>query len=686
MNALALLTDLRRDGFTVRAKDTNTLVVNPRSRLTGELLHWLRQYKAELLAVLTGEKSSVVISGHAFAYSRRWSGQAMTPADGYLAFDTETDLVDLSNTIPQMALASASASEQASTLIHPDDVGRFILAHKAHRFVCHNAAFDFWVIEQHLRERGEPEARAAWWQIAEEGRLHDSMLLDMLVRLARDDSFPDRRNLAVVAREYAGLLIDKEDPYRHRYGELMGKDWSTIEPGFWDYAIKDAIVTRTAYLVIRKQAERLLADFRGACEDIMSDAVDRFGLLTEAVQVKKAIALSQIQRNGMCVDTVRARQAEAALRQRLREAVANVQELCPGLFKTDRGGNLVCTSKAKAPSKSKKALMEKLTGLVGQIKEETGNEPSIPRTAKSRELSTSVRVWAEYADHDPFLRSWIETEELAKLLQFFPHLQQGRIHLHYRSMVRTGRTSCRDPNVQQIPRDGDIRSAFVPSPGHFLLAVDYSFIELVTLAAHCQHRYGWSDQANTIRAGTDPHAHTAAMMLGVPAGEFLTWKNSAKHAARFKEARQAAKAVNFGVPGGLGARSLAAYAKSTYGVTLTLEEAQERRKKLVEEVYRELDQYLAEDATATLARNLRVPVDKVRGAIGDIHLTCVRKVIAGEAKKPNGEPYSAAFIEKVWNSLLRAAQQDQSLLGRLPRQKQFLQVHPVGVSTGRPMT
>src|SRR5262249_39006213 len=153
-----------------------------------------------------------------------------------------------------------------------------------------------------------------------------------------------------------------------------------------------------------------------------------------------------------------------------------------------------------------------------------------------------------------------------KLLQFIPHLRQGTVHPDYQVLTRGGRASCRNPNVQQIPREGGFRQLFGASPGHFLLVVDYSCIELRTLAATCLRRYRWSDLAEVIRAGVDPHAHTAAMMLNLPSDEFLAWKGDPERKEQYDTARQASKAVNFGVPGGLGAASLVRYATATYGV------------------------------------------------------------------------------------------------------------------------
>ena len=42
----------------------------------------------------------------------------------------------------------------------------------------------------------------------------------------------------------------------------------------------------------------------------------------------------------------------------------------------------------------------------------------------------------------------------------------------------------------------------------------------------CEARYGGSQLAETIRAGVDPHAYTAAMFEGMELEEFLALKRS----------------------------------------------------------------------------------------------------------------------------------------------------------------
>jgi len=618
------------------------------------------------------DQARVTISDREFVYDRRWNGRKLQPRDGLIALDTETDVVDLKRAIPRLAIVSASAGEQDSCLIHPDDVGCFILAHKNSHIAAHNAAFDFWVVDAHLAGRvralwasdnataqREQQARWAWWLIADQNRLHDSMLVDMLVRLALNDEYPRPRDLGTVAREYAGLSIDKDDPYRMRYGELIGADWSTIDPGFFSYAMKDAIATLPTYMALFKQAVELTSDFRKYSGDIHPDAFVFFGPLSEAIQVKKAIALAQTTRNGMRVDIGNLRATETDLRNRLAEAVAKVRAIVPEMYKTDSHGNLRLTGTAKAPSKSMMVLTRQLENVKTAIETTTETDLLVPVTTKGRKLTTSRSFWEEYRNLDPFLDAWITVEETTKLLQFFAHLREEEIHSSYVTMVRTGRTACSGPNIQQIPRDGSFRQSFVASPGHFLLAVDYSFIELRTLAAHTLYRYGSSRLAEVIKSGVDPHVHTAAMMLHLPPEQFMTWRDSEAEVdgvqlkKRFAQARQAAKAINFGVPGGLGVASLITYARSTYGVELTKEEAQRHRDVLTKLAYPELDLYLAENSVAILSRNLHADYQDVYVEFRGTPLAAIRKVLSGEAFKSDGAPYQPIFVERVWGGLTR---------------------------------
>ena len=112
-----------------------------------------------------------------------------------------------------------------------------------------------------------------------------------------------------------------------------------------------------------------------------------------------------------------------------------------------------------------------------------------------------------------------------------------RIHCTFnQSVAATGRLSCQDPNLQNIPtrtaEGRKIREAFRPEKdGWSYLAADYSQIEL-RLLAH------FSEDPTLVAAfnnNEDIHTHTASVVLGLPIEEIT------------KELRSKAKAVNFGI-------------------------------------------------------------------------------------------------------------------------------------------
>lgn len=607
----------------------------------------------------TRSTTHVTISGFAFPYACWRSGERIRGR--IIAIDTETALIQ-DHEVPPLAVATA-AGDRCQVLIHPDDLSYFISTHADREFVCHNAAFDFWVIHEHLRRKNDTQALGVWKQIALDRRLHDTMLLDILLRLAEDndennDAPTVPRNLGEVVQCYTGLEVSKDDPFRLRFGEIIGRAWNQVDPRFFEYAIKDPIATLIAYHEMSAKAHACMLDhgFDRSRVDhfsIYPDAVQRFGLLSESIQVEGAIALSQITRNGLHTDR-RWQQAAASEYQRqfdplIREFIVNY----PGILKQDRQGQLEFTESGQ-PRKSTALLKQQLEKAVDEIRLNLRQEVKVPQTEKGK-TSLSLGAWSDLIDHHPFLRLWSNFEKLAKRRQFFALFNTPVIHPRYTVMVKTGRTSCSKPNLQQIPREDAFRQIVIPSPGHLLLSVDYSFIELVTLAAVCQTRFGFSRLGDVIRQEVDPHCYTAAMLLGVSLPDFMTLKDSDKD--RFKLGRQQAKPVNFGVPGGMGPASLVDYARTTYAVALTLQEAEHFYHQLTTVIYPELGLYLADTGMAYLAGQLRVPepVCQDTFCFGDMTpstaATIVRKIVAGNPRKADGTPYKADFVRRMWDDL-----------------------------------
>jgi DNA polymerase-1 len=168
--------------------------------------------------------------------------------------------------------------------------------------------------------------------------------------------------------------------------------------------------------------------------------------------------------------------------------------------------------------------------------------------------STDVDVLKGLADQHEVPRLLLEYRQLVKLKSTYvdalPRLvnpDTGRVHTSYNQAVAsTGRLSSSDPNLQNIPirtaEGREIRRAFVATdPDWVLLDADYSQIELRILA----HLSGDEELITSFRDNADVHRRTAAKILGISEDGVSD------------ETRNRAKAVNFGIVYGMGARGLA---------------------------------------------------------------------------------------------------------------------------------
>jgi DNA polymerase-1 len=166
-----------------------------------------------------------------------------------------------------------------------------------------------------------------------------------------------------------------------------------------------------------------------------------------------------------------------------------------------------------------------------------------------RKLSTSADVLEELAVEHPIVQSILDYRTLEKLRSTYaealpesinPHT--GRIHCTFnQSVAATGRLSCQDPNLQNIPirsRAGlAIRSCFKPQKqGWSYVGGDYSQIELRLLAHFSEDK----ELIKAFKEGEDIHVHTASRIFDIPESEVTA------------EMRSQAKTVNFGILYGQG--------------------------------------------------------------------------------------------------------------------------------------
>ncbi len=179
--------------------------------------------------------------------------------------------------------------------------------------------------------------------------------------------------------------------------------------------------------------------------------------------------------------------------------------------------------------------------------------PVQKKTAKSGRYSTDVKVLQKLSASafkipDLLLRyrtlSKLKSTYLDALVNMVDEVT-GRIHTSFNQTVAaTGRLSSSNPNLQNIPIRGEegraIRKGFVAEAGNFLVGADYSQVELRVFA----HYSGDEAFIEAFRNDQDIHARTAS--------EIVAGKGEEATPAM----RSIAKAINFGIIYGMGAKKL----------------------------------------------------------------------------------------------------------------------------------
>jgi DNA polymerase-1 len=161
------------------------------------------------------------------------------------------------------------------------------------------------------------------------------------------------------------------------------------------------------------------------------------------------------------------------------------------------------------------------------------------------------RKWYKYMS--TYFKPWIERSD-----------SNLKIHPQYKLYgTVTGRLSCVEPNLQQVPREPFVRSVLGASPGHVWVEADYSQAELRIAAMLANEKR----MLRMFQAGEDIHLNTAAEVTGKSKGSIE------------KEERKKAKAVNFGFLYGMMPKKFVTYARDNYGVVVTLAEATRVRER-----------------------------------------------------------------------------------------------------------
>ncbi|NJN70645.1 MAG: hypothetical protein HC801_10460 [Nitrospira sp.] len=182
------------------------------------------------------------------------------------------------------------------------------------------------------------------------------------------------------------------------------------------------------------------------------------------------------------------------------------------------------------------------------------------------------------------LDSIIETRGLKKMISTYldgiaERVHDEHVHANFNlTGTVTGRLSSSRPNMQNIPRDATapIKQIFTAVPKHFLIAADYSQIEL-RIGAYLTRD---ANMLQLLRSGADLHTETARQICGREPS---------------KEERSRAKTVNFGVFYGMGMKALAEKEQMTEQAALRFIRAWHRAFPAVKRWQKEQEETLKQD-------------------------------------------------------------------------------------------
>lgn len=426
--------------------------------------------------------------------------------------------------------------------------------------VAHNLAFDLAVLI-----KKEPQFTADVFAMMEQGRLRDTLLREKLINVALGDldfHHETRKKTRyrlmdlVMKYFYEDISATKVgDSWRLRYNELH---FVPIQEWPIEALVYSAQDSTWARRIFEKQTAKPTPIRIGASvHQLHTDGV----VVNELEQTAAAFALHLMACRGVVTDPV----AVGNFRTQVVDQVADGRGIAMdlGFIRLDGSRNMK---------------------LLKDIVAEAYNDKP-PLTEKGA-IKTDRKTLSK-SGH-PRLKEYAANLNAEKLLStYLPILEQGTrspICSYPNVLVRSGRTSWKNPNLQNPPRKSGFRECFVPQPGNIFCTVDYSSIELRAFAQVQLDWYGKSKLAEAFQRGVDPHLQFGASLIGMDLDLAKTALKDEEHLQHreVKEARQFAKIANFGFPGGLAAQTFVEYCNN-YGKQIDIVRSRELRKAWLDE-------------------------------------------------------------------------------------------------------
>jgi len=450
-----------------------------------------------------------------------------------IAIDTETHLLEDYNKAPKVVCVSWADEVSSDVYADPDTIEAWLTDHLRMSInqelilVGHNIAYDAACLL-----RTFPKLWDLIFEAYHMNGITDTMVREKLLDLAKGEYKKKKGySLDKLAKRNLGKELQKKDTWRLRYKELDGIPIESWPSDAVEYSRLDAVTTLQVY--------------QGQCS--RADTIN-YPIPTQYHDTRAAMSLHLMSVWGVTTDQeyVTKRWNETA--DEMLTVGRQLKET--GIITLQESRSLFDDTPVELPNTKKNDK------LIRELVEKSF--PGTPPRTKTGKIQANADA-INQCNHPTLvlLQKFKSLEKEANT--YLRHFKKPVIHAYFDAVgTDNNRTSCDSPNLQNLPRKPGFRECIVAREGSTLMFSDFDAHEMRTLAQSCLDLLGKSQLARKYQhnPGFDPH------------------QDFANHAGC---SRQSAKIANFGYPGGLSAKTCVTYARSNWGLNITLEESEKLR-------------------------------------------------------------------------------------------------------------
>lgn len=468
---------------------------------------------------------------------------------GMIGLDTETALVSDEAPAPPVTCAQLAIDDEVAVLhVHDPETPGMLREVLQETLAMANAPYDFGVISEEW-----PDLEPYVWTALREDRVVDVLTRERVIDIASVTGLSRNEakyGLGAVTKRWCGHELDKKTNTRKGYGDLRDVPIERWPEDARRYAEEDPRWTL-------RSAEAQLQYARDF------ETEHGLPLFTDAARQARAHwALHLGSLHGVHTDPARVAELGALLETKQAELFAKLQH----------------TRLVDAKGVKKQARLQEVLQDAGVTTHTDGckcercqprlDEHKPPRlkadaeTLETLDLPPKHPLWA--------YREYARCQKMRGT--YWQPMRAPLIRTRYIELVSNGRTSSREPNLQNLPKqhiletllgiEWGFRECLVPAEGNVFVTADFAKAELVSWAQVLIENFGWDAPtaalAHALREGRDVHDELLKEMGGTD--------------------RTLAKMGNFGLMGGAGPNRIIAEAISKYGMRLEFDAVSEMKQ------------------------------------------------------------------------------------------------------------